>query len=151
MWQRLRKQVSRRVKDERGFTLVELMMVMVSIGVLAGLGFTGYNVLEKRLAVTRADVYWRDLNAAVYMYQLEGGGFPTDIKELAGYLDLNDEPWISAKEMPADGPLDIGVTWFLVPEDPLSSIDRPDCVMVWVDGHPSTNNDPRCPFMASAP
>lgn len=43
-------------------------MVMVIIGVLAGLGFTGYNVLQKRLAVTRADVYcWKAVRCTAFV------------------------------------------------------------------------------------
>ena len=145
MWLQVRSRLARRVRDERGFTLVELMMVMVIIGVLAGLGFTGYNVLQKRLAVTRADVYWRDLNYAVFLYGLEGHGFPDAIDELAGYLDLDADPWNSAASVPSGGPPETGVHYLLADEDP--GTGRPACVMVWVDGHPSTKNDPRCPFM----
>lgn len=68
MWLQVRSRLARRVRDERGFTLVELMMVMVIIGVLAGLGFTGYNVLQKRLAVTRADVYcWKAVGCTAFV------------------------------------------------------------------------------------
>src|SRR5690606_37706613 len=80
--QKLRKWMSPRVKDERGFTLVELLMVMVIIGVLAALGFTGYNALQKRAAQAQADTYWRDLNTAARMYQVETGSYPTTISDL---------------------------------------------------------------------
>src|SRR5690606_34891944 len=93
--QKLRKWMSPRVKGERGFTLVELLMVMVIIGVLAALGFTGYNALQNRAAKAQADVYWRDLNTAARMYEVEKGEFPENISALLGadYLDTAVEPW----------------------------------------------------------
>lgn len=95
MLEKFRRWMSPRVRDERGFTLVELLMVMVIIGVLAALGFTGYNALQNRAAKAQADVYWRDLNTAARMYEVENGQFPEEISALLSerYLDDTVEPW----------------------------------------------------------
>jgi len=143
---RLRRWLAARLRDERGFTLVELMMVMVIIGTLAGLGFTGYNALQARAAKTQADVYWRDLNMAVTMYRMTGGEFSNlDDEEvvkddLSEFLDTGVPPWSTATLV-----TDLTQT----PSDPLAFAIQKDSdgryfVCVWVNGHGSNQNPSDC-------
>lgn len=134
-----------------GFTLVELLMVMVIIGVLAGLGFTGYKTLQRRAAVARADTYWRDLNGAVQMYKLETGSFPVPEGDgpdetiqgyseavpelLADYLDLTAPPWDGSLSPDGDGRL-MGFRYVIIE----AGNDYLESVCTWVDNHPSTHN-----------
>jgi len=143
---RLRRWLAARLRDERGFTLVELMMVMVIIGTLAGLGFTGYNALQARAAKTQADVYWRDLNMAVTMYRMTGGEFSNLLDEevvkdvLSEFLDTGVPPWSTATLV-----TDLTQT----PSDPLAfaiqkASDGRYFVCVWVNGHGSNQNPSDC-------
>lgn len=130
--QKFRNMMSR-ARDERGFTLVELLMVMVIIGVLAGLGFTGFNALQKRSAVTQADVYWRDLNTAVGMHKVTEGSFTTDVDELSEFLDIGSKPW--------DGSM-TGFKYKLIEADATATPPQVESVCVWVNDYPSNQNTP---------
>lgn len=147
--QRLRDLLTRRAWDERGFTLVELLMVMVIIGILAGLGFTGYNALQARAAKAQADVYWRDLNTAVNMYRITGGDFgdvdagQTKLDALAEFLDTDADPWANATEVTEvsdPSALAVGVA-YAIDEDASTGRYR---VCVWVNGYSSTLNNSGC-------
>lgn len=62
--------------NERGFTLVELLVVMIIVGILAGVGVSGYRSFQARAYETAADAAWRDLQVAISMHELEEGPFP---------------------------------------------------------------------------
>ena len=86
--------------DQRGFTLVELLMVMLVISILAGIGFGGMNVLQRRALITKADTYWRVLNASTQMYASSGGDATNggaggmSISVLGpNYIDSTEAPW----------------------------------------------------------
>lgn len=141
--QRLRDLLTRRAWDERGFTLVELLMVMVIIGILAGLGFTGYNALQARAAKAQADVYWRDLNTAVNMYRITGGDFsdlqPNEarLSALSEFLDTQVEPWLNSDEVDTgDDPPANGVAHAII-----DNATGGYTVCVWVNGYSSTLNN----------
>jgi prepilin-type N-terminal cleavage/methylation domain-containing protein len=86
--------------DQKGFTLVELLMVMLVISILAGIGFSGMNVLQRRTLITKADTYWRVLDAASRMYAAEGGDVSNGgagglgIATLGpNFIDTLEAPW----------------------------------------------------------
>jgi general secretion pathway protein G len=73
---------------ERGFTLLELITVMMVIGVLVGIALPNYKVaiLQSREAVLKEDLYrFRDL---IDQYYADKGKYPASLEALIedGYL-----------------------------------------------------------------
>ena len=76
----------RRRKQEEGFTLVELMVVIVIIGLLATI--VAINVLPSgdKARVTRAKADISTIEGALDMYKLQNGAYPTTAQGLAALV-----------------------------------------------------------------
>lgn len=66
-----RRRLVRLAKDERGFTIVELLVVITVVGILAGVGVSGYQNFRNRAYETAADAAWRDLQVAMNLHEVE--------------------------------------------------------------------------------
>lgn len=75
------------IKNERGFTIMELLVVIVIIGVLAAIGVPAYNNMTTRARQTACQANRRTLQTAVGMYHADTGNYPAAIADLAPYLD----------------------------------------------------------------
>jgi general secretion pathway protein G len=101
---------------EQGFTLLELMIVMVVIGILAAFAIPSYvsSVRSAKEAVLREDLH--AMRTAIDSYTVDKQKAPTQLDDLvqAGYL----------KVMPTD-PFTLRTdTWVPVQEDSLISLDQ---------------------------
>ncbi len=65
-----------RTKSSRGFTLVELLIVMAILAILGGLVTAAAQTARKRGAATKAKAAIAALETALQMYQLDMGGYP---------------------------------------------------------------------------
>jgi len=86
------------VRNEKGFTLMELMIVIVIIGVLAAIGVPAYTSYIEKSKKTVCFTNLRVLNTAVEMYKLEKEVVPADFAALKGYMDDDFTELVCPKE-----------------------------------------------------
>jgi general secretion pathway protein G len=103
-------------RAEQGFTLIELMIVMVVIGLLAAIAIPSYtnNVRNAKEAVLKEDLH--TMRTAIDSYTVDKQQAPQTLDDLvqAGYL----------KTMPVDPFTKRSDTWVPVQDDTLSTIDQ---------------------------
>lgn len=99
----------RPLSDEAGFTLVELMVVIVIIGLLATVVVINVMPATDRAALTKAKADIATLEQGVEMYRLNRLQYPTTEQGLAaiaaeGYIKrLPNDPWGKPYEYAAPG------------------------------------------------
>ena len=85
--------------DERGFTLVEMMVVIVIIGLLATIVIINVMPAADRAAVTKARADISTLEQAVELYRLENARYPASEEGLQALVSGNhirrlpNDPW----------------------------------------------------------
>lgn len=101
---------------EQGFTLLELMIVMVVIGLLAAIAIPSYtnNIRNAREAVLKEDLH--AMRTAIDSYTVDKQKAPQTLDDLvqAGYL----------KSLPVDPFTHRSDTWVPVQDDSLSTVDQ---------------------------
>ena len=76
------------LRNQRGFTLVELMIVIVIIGVLAAIAVPAYSSYVSRAQERTCEANRRTISTAAGMYYIENGNkYATGINDLSAYLD----------------------------------------------------------------
>jgi type IV pilus assembly protein PilA len=80
---------------QKGFTLIELMIVIAIIGILAAIAIPQYNKYTARVQVAEAFMLMAPVKTALILYYQTTGGFPTmpggnDRHDALGIANRND-------------------------------------------------------------
>lgn len=106
----MNRRVFARMRSARGFTLMELLVVMSLIVLLTSIGLMAYqtSVQRGREAVLKEDLF--RMRDAIDQFYVDKGKYPVELTELvsAGYL----------RAVPADPMTGSADTWQLIPAEP---------------------------------
>lgn len=89
------KKIRKMLQKQEGFTLVELMIVVVILGIISGIGIQQYGKVQEQARRTAHNANVRIIESAAQMYIMGGGDETEDINNLVpDYLqDVPKNPW----------------------------------------------------------
>jgi general secretion pathway protein G len=99
--------------QSNGFTLIELMVVIVLVGMLAGIVGTQVFSLLEGAKVDLAETQIKELQGAVALFKLDRGHFPSALDDLLTASKRYPHGYLEAIEVPEDP---WGGTYILYPE-----------------------------------
>ena len=73
---------TKKLQDQRGFTLIELMIVVAIIGILTAIAFPLYANIQARARLAKAQADARTLASAVVVYSAHTGVLPGALPDL---------------------------------------------------------------------
>ena len=71
------------LKDEAGFTLIEIVFVVIILAILAGVALLSFGGLDTQAKDSVVEADFRTLATALKVYRAQAGEFPTTIEGLA--------------------------------------------------------------------
>ena len=81
------RKIRKMLKHQEGFTLVELMIVVVILGILAGIGIQQYGKVQEEARQKAHEANVRIIESAMRMYEMVEGVQPENIDDLSEYLE----------------------------------------------------------------
>lgn len=114
-------------RNERGFTLIELMLVIVILGILAGVAVTNLTGVGEDARKTKAKTDIATIQTSLGMYEVQMGSYPTDDEGIQALVEKTEDHGSFLKTMPMD-------PWgqpYNYRQESENGIDGPD---VWSNG-----------------
>lgn len=74
------------LSDQRGFTLLEMLLVVSIVGVLAAVAVPRFNNAIIMANTSRVQADLQVLNSAIVLYQAENGKYPSAVGDLENYV-----------------------------------------------------------------
>ena len=94
------KNVSKNISDQRGFTLIEVLLVVSILGILAAVAVPKFDNAKALANTAKIQSDMQTIDSAIVMYEMENGTPPSaanNLKALSGYIDPNIAPPTSGK------------------------------------------------------
>ncbi len=89
-------------QKERGFTLIELMLVIVILGILAGVAVTNLTGVGEDARKTKAKTDIAAIMNALQMYEVRMGQYPTDDEGITALCEKTEDHPSFLTQVPVD-------------------------------------------------
>ena len=95
------KQCKRVNRRKAGFTLIEILLVVVIIGILAGIGIPALSGKSEQAKIAQGEANINAISSALAIYEMNNGAYPSN---LDGLLDSSKQgfPFLDKQSVPKD-------------------------------------------------
>lgn len=100
-----KKAICRRIRPDAGFTLIEIMLVVVIIGILAGVAAVKFGGQVGKGQENAAKASLSAISMALSLYEIDNGSYPSSLQGLLsapGNAPHWDGPYLEDPEVPLD-------------------------------------------------